>query len=150
MEPDDNDFDEAAEEAWVEEQRSYAADYLQREGVQHGVIGEWPAWHLPPYLAILEVESAVFPGYVGWWVICGDCPTDYISFDEANHAREAMRQFADRWAEAASHMLRGEPPPSIVLGPPEEWPQLGDLLQRRAKLLREFAEKDSLWDDLET
>lgn len=45
-------FDAAAEEAWVAEQRSTIADFFQREGVQHGAIGEWPAW-----FALLRVES---------------------------------------------------------------------------------------------
>lgn len=48
-------FDAAAEEAWVAEQRSTVADYLRREGVKHGAIGEWPAWYVQPYLAILAI-----------------------------------------------------------------------------------------------
>ena len=142
----DNTSDAAAEEAWVAEQRSTVADYLRREGVQHGAIGEWPAWHLHPYLAILAIESFVAPGRMGWWAISGDCPTDYLSFADADHPREAMRQFARQWAELSSFMLRGEPHSETTIGTPDQWPELGDLLQRRAELLRSYAANDSIWE----
>ena len=147
MESDD-EFDEASEEAWVTEQRSSVADYLRRESVKHGEIGEWPAWHVQPYLAILAVESLVAPGRMGWWAISGDCPTDYVTFsDTTNHPREAMRHFARQWADVSEHMLRGEPHPETTIGTPDQWPELGDLLQRRSELLFQFADDDSIWDD---
>jgi len=144
METDDT-FDTAAEEAWVEEQRSTVADYLRHEGVQHGAIGEWPTWHLQPYLAILAIESFVAPSRMGWWAISGDVPTDYLSFSDADHPREVMRHFARQWAEVSSFMLRGEPHPETTIGTPDKWPELGDLLQRRAELLRSYAANDSIW-----
>lgn len=147
MEPDDQ-FDEASEEAWVTEQRSNVADYLRREGVEHGEIGEWPAWHVQPCLAIFAVESLLFPRRMGWWVISGDCPTDCVTFsDTTDHPREAMRYFARQWADVAAHMLRGEPHPGMTIGTPDQWPELGDLLQRRSELLYQFADDDSIWDD---
>jgi hypothetical protein len=140
-------FDAAALEAWVAEQRSTVADYLRREGLQHGAIGEWPAWHLQPYVAILAIESFVAPGRMGWWAISGDVPTDYVSFGGADHPREVMRHFAHQWAEISSFMLRGEPHPDTTIGTPDQWPKLGDLLHRRAELLRRYADDDSIWDD---
>ena len=135
------------EDGWVAEQRGMVLAYLQREGIQHGEVGEWPAWHLLPYLAVWAIESFAARGRVGWWVISGDVPTDYVSFGDADHPREVMRHFARQWAEVSSFMLRGEPHPENTIGPPDQWPELSDLLQRRAELLRRYANDDSLWDD---
>lgn len=146
MEPGDK-FDEASQEAWVAEQRRTVTDYLGREGVKHGEVGEWPAWHLHPFLAILAIESFAAPGRMGWWTISGDCPTDYLSFADADHPREAMRHFAQHWAEVSSYMLRGEPHPHTTIGTPDRWPELGDLLRRRAELLLQFANDDSTWNE---
>ena len=143
----DNIVDTVAEHAWVSEQRNTVASYLQRQGVQHGKIGEWPAWHLQPYLAVLAIESFAAPGHMGWWAISGDVPTDYVSFQDAGHPPEAMHYFAHRWAEIASCMLRGEPYSDTTIGTPDQWPVLGDLLQRRAILLEQFADDDSIWDN---
>ncbi len=114
--------------------------------MQHGAIGEWPAWHLPPFLAILAIESLVSPGRMGWWAISGDCPTDYLSFADAEHPREVLRHFARQWAELSSFMLRGEPHPETTIGTPDQWPELGDLLKRRAELLHDYATDDSIWE----
>jgi hypothetical protein len=135
------------EDAWVAEQRGVVLAYLQREGVQHREVGEWPAWHLLPYLAVWAIESFAAPGRVGWWAISGDAPTDYVSFADADHPREVMRHFARQWAEVSSFMLRGEPHPDTTIGTPDQWPELGDLLHRRAELLRRYADDDSIWDD---
>ncbi len=145
-EPDD-EFDDAAEEAWVAEQRQTAKDYLHSQGTKHGEIGEWPAWHVQPYLAILAIESAEFAERMGWWTISGDCPTDYVAFSEAtDHPRKAMLHFARQWEEISSYMLRGEQHPRPTIGTPDEWPELGDLLQHRSKLLEQFAADDTIWE----
>ena len=133
------------EEQWCAEQRSAVAAYLKEQKVDHGEIGEWPAWHLAPYVGIWAIESKATPGWVGWWVISGDLPTDYISADTVRHPREALQAFASTWAEVAGCMLRGEPHPSINIGTPDQWPALGELLKRRAELLAQFAEDDAGW-----
>jgi len=133
------------EERWCEERRSEVAEYLRREGVRHGRIGEWPAWHVVPYVSIWAIESVVAPESVGWWAICGDGPTDYMTAGRVRHPREALRAFADRWAEMASYMRRGEPHPTMELGSPRTWPELGPLLEKRAELLKASADDDSVW-----
>jgi hypothetical protein len=40
-----HDDDHAIEEQWCRDRRAQVEEYLQREGVDHGRIGEWPAWH---------------------------------------------------------------------------------------------------------
>ena len=83
------DYDDPpVEEQWCEDRRAQVAAYLQREGVEHGQIGEWPAWHVAPYVSIWAIESKKRPDRVGWWVICGDLPTDYVSAAKIKHPRD--------------------------------------------------------------
>lgn len=142
------DYDDPAiEEVWCDARRKEAIQYLKRQNVVHGSVGEWPAWHLAPYVSIWAIESASSPGWVGWWLICGDLPADYASAESLKHPREALRAFGQRWQEAASCMARGESHPDISVGLPEEWPTLAPLLLARARSLLEWADDDELWDE---
>ena len=145
----DQEIDQATEELWVAEQRNAVLHYLSGEGVKYRQLGDWPAWHLHPYLAVWAIESYIAPGRMGWWAISGDVPTDYVCFGEVDHPRLVLRHFAREWAEVSSFMLRGEPHPETTIGTPEEWPELGDLLQRRATLLQQFADDDQTWEDFD-
>jgi hypothetical protein len=133
------------EERWCDERRAQVAEYLRDEGIRHGRIGEGPAWHVSPYVSIWAIESGTTSESVGWWVICGDGPTDYVSAKGVKDPRTAVRAFADRWNEVALYMLRAEPHPTIELGSPQTWAELGPLLKNRAELLRSCAADDSAW-----
>lgn len=140
------DYDDpATEERWCEEQQTQVIEYLQSQEVKHGRIGEWPAWHIAPYVSIWAIESAVRPEWVGWWVICGDLPTDYVSADTIKHPRDAMRAIAQRWIEASDYMKRGEPHPSIRIGGTENQAELALLLEKRGALVLNWANDDSQW-----
>lgn len=139
--------DPAQEEKWCDERRGEVAAYLRNEGVSHGRIGEWPAWHVAPYVSIWAIESAARPEWVGWWVICGDLPTDYVSADTIKHPRDAMRAISKRWLEVSGYMSRGEKHPTVNIGSPDTWPTLGPLLGSRAETLARWANDDSAWDD---
>ena len=77
------DYDDpVVEEKWCSERREQVAQYLLRENVTYGQIGEWPAWHVAPFVSIWAIESAASNNRLGWWVICGDLPTDYVSAAE--------------------------------------------------------------------
>jgi hypothetical protein len=142
------DYDDPeVEERWCTEQRDHVEEYLKAQNVVHGEIGEWPAWHVPPYVAVWAIESRKNPGWVGWWAISGDVPTDYISAEKVKHPREAMRIFSEVWGEVSGYMLRGEHHPTIRIGKEEDWPVLGDLLKRRSELLAQFADDDSAWEE---
>jgi hypothetical protein len=80
-------------------------------------------------------------------VISGDLPSDYISSESAKHPREALRVFATRWQEVSSFMVRGEVHPDYSIGSPEQWPELGDLLQKRAEILQSYADNDNVWSE---
>lgn len=53
-------------ELWCNSQRDIVANYLRSQGVEHGAIGEWPAWHVTKCAAIWAIESKVRPGWIGW------------------------------------------------------------------------------------
>jgi hypothetical protein len=139
--------DPAVEERWCEERRGDVTAYLQHQGVEHGRVGEWPAWHVAPYVSVWAIESKKSPGWVGWWVICGDLPTDYVSAKEIKTPREAVRSIAREWREHARLMASGAMHPDIGIGRPEDWPSLAPLLDSRASMLLEWADDDSVWED---
>ncbi len=113
------------EEQWCAARRADVLDYLAREHVSHGQVGDWPAWHVAPYVSIWAIESQARPDWVGWWAIAGDLPTDYISSHDIKDPRAAMAAISSKWLEVSSCMLRGEPHPEIQIGTPKNWPTLG-------------------------
>jgi hypothetical protein len=138
---------ENEEDIWLETERKHALDYLREQRVEHLGIGEGPAFQVHPYLALWAVQSQRSPGSIGWWVITGDLPADYISGIEANHSRDALREFARQWLEVSDFMLRGEAHPDYRIGTPDRWPELGDLLRRRAEVIQRYADDNEIWTE---
>ena len=135
----------SAEEQWCAERRKEVRAYLARQRIRRGHIGNWPAWHVHPYVSVWAVESGVRPGWVGWWVVCGDLPTDYVSAARIKHQRTALRAFARRWETVANCMRRGRAHPTVKIGERSDWTGLEPLLRRRAKLLAQFADDRNIW-----
>jgi len=103
-----SEISEQEEEAWCAERRDLVAKYLASQpGLEHGEIGEWPAWHVAPYVSIWAIESLANPGSVGWWAISGDLPGDYCSAAGRRHPRLALRHFAQSWREQLALAARG-------------------------------------------
>jgi hypothetical protein len=136
-----------AEERWCAERRKEVRGFLAGESVRHGRIGSWPAWQVEPYVSVWAVESLARPGRVGWWVICGDLPTDYVSSARIKHPRTALRAFAKRWRAVANCMRRGRAHPTVQLGARARWPELEPLLRTRARLLARCANDDHAWQE---
>lgn len=144
------DYDDPKEEEkWCDECRGRVANYLKTEKVEHGEIGEWPAWHIAPYVSIWAIESKKSPGWVGWWVIAGDLPTDYISAQTIKHPRDAMKAIAERWIEAASLMASGKSPSGFSVGNAKNQAGLAPLLKSRAEILIEWVNDQDIWDYLD-
>lgn len=144
--PDYDDPD--VEEAWCDERLAEVTAYVEREAIPHRAVGDWPAWHVAPYVAIWAIESAERAGWVGAWVICGDLPADDVTRADAADPREAARAFARRWREAAALLASGQPHPKFGVGRgPEERRSLAPLLKSRADLLARWAEDETLWED---
>ncbi|MDP8983159.1 MAG: DUF4826 family protein [Acidobacteriota bacterium] len=137
----------SSEDEWIADERTSVEEYLQRHDVDHLGVGEGPAFYVYPYLALWAVQSKKSPGSIGWWAISGDLPTDYISSDEGRHPREALRAIAAHWVKASEAMLSGKRYSDYSIGDPEQWPELGDLLKRRALIIQRFADDEMLWAD---
>jgi hypothetical protein len=137
----------SSEDEWVSTERIRVEEYLLRHNVDHLGVGEYPAFHVQPHLALWAVQSKKAPGSIGWWAISGDLPTDYISSSEGGHPREALRAIAGHWVRASEAMLNGEKYSDYSIGTPDRWPELGDLLKQRAQIIREFADDETLWAD---
>jgi hypothetical protein len=134
---------EAEEEIWCAERRVEVAQYLIEQGLDHGTIGDRPAWHVAPYVSLWAIESLKSPGWVGWWAICGDLPTDYCSSENCRHPRLAVRTIAENWRLA----VKSHKPGDVVLKPTDLPASLAPLLAERSKLLLAWARDDDLWPD---
>ena len=147
-EPDYDDPE--VEERWCNKQRTIVADYLRSQKVKHGEVGEWPAWHVAPYASIWVIESLIQPGAIGWWVICGDLPTDYISSSDVKppqHPRKAIRVIAQRWLIMVEAWSKGREYEGIQIAGSHSHEELAPLLESRAILLLEWADDDTLWEE---
>ena len=141
------DYDDPTVQAhWEAERRSEVSKYLAQEGVAHGHVGRKPAWSVPPYVGLWSVEGRASDS-PGWWVICGDLPSDYVSSTSAQSAREAVAAIASLWAEAAAYMERGEKHPTFVIGTGELGEELAPLLASRSALLLEWVEDPEAWEE---
>jgi hypothetical protein len=144
------DYDDPkAEQRWCNEQRAIVADFLQAQKVEHRRIGEWPAWHVAPIASIWAIESLACPEAIGWWVICGDLPTDYVSsadVEPPQHPRKAMRAIAHRWLKMVDAWRNGRECEDTYIAGPHSHQELALLLESRAKLLSEWADDDTLWE----
>ena len=142
-----SDDPDEAELAWVEQERQKVLDYLVSQNCDHAGVGEWPAFHIDPYVALWAVQSTSHPGRIGWWAISGDLPTDYMNSSSGYHPRDALRHFSAEWHSVAEYMNRGEEHPRTKMGRPALWPTMAPLLQSRANILKDYADDDGLWED---
>ncbi len=133
-EPDYDDPD--VEDHWCLARRNEVETYLRRQELAHGELGEWPAWHKAPFVSIWAVENLRRQGWVGWWVVCGDLPTDYIEADDIKRPRAALRAIGERW----TRVLRGEPVTDCHVSK-----ELLPLLESRAGAVLALANDDQAW-----
>jgi hypothetical protein len=138
---------EPEEHLWCDSERTRVIEYLSREGLAHGAVGERPAWHIWPHVAIWAIESLQAPGWVGWWAVSGGCPTDYTSCRSERHPRQALRDIGRRWQSGASRWAEGKPADGWSLRSPDQEKDLAPLLAARARMFLGFAADDSIWED---
>ena len=137
------------ENRWCQDQRTIVEKYLLSQKVKHGRIGEWPAWHIAPYVSIWAIESIARPDWIGWWAISGDLPTDYISSGDVEppqHPRKAIKAIAARWLKQATAWSHGQEFEGVDIPGPHSHQELAPLLETRAKTLIDFVNNDSLWE----
>jgi len=139
----DDDWSEPGDEAWWTGIRPWVIDYLRSQGVVHRRVGERPAWLISPIVSIWAIESFDQPDWVGWWVICGDLPTDYCSSDGCRHPRLALRRIVASWQQALAQHRPGDKKIACTgIGA-----DLADMLKARADILDEWADDDGLWPE---
>ncbi len=130
---------------WCEERRKQVLDYLDAAQLVRGDLADIPAWVVYPYVSLWAVESHRAPGYIGWWVICGDCPTDYVTAAADQSARSGLRAIAAQWQAAVGFLARGEQHPEFTMGGREDARTLAPLLEARAAALIKLADDEELW-----
>jgi hypothetical protein len=138
------------EDAWCNARAADMAACVAREGLDHGRLGEWPAWHVMPYASIWAVESRQRPEWIGWWVICGDLPTDVLPAAGLETPRDALRAFGKRWVAHGQSLDGGTLPQAWRHVPPADLPKLSAQLKARGAALQAWAEDDSAWGEAET
>src|SRR4051794_1440413 len=106
----DRDYDDRQiEERWCAERREEVIAYVVRERVTHYSVQRDPGWFVAPYVSVSRIGSSKSSD-VGWWVICGDLPTDYVAAHEYPHPYPAWFAPAvlDVW-RASSNSQAGQP-----------------------------------------
>jgi len=136
-------------EEWVATERANVESYLKREKVEHLGVGDWPAYSYAPNIAIWAIQSKIKPGFVGWWAISGDCPTDYMSRGKADHPRKAVSYFAKIWRKTARLMSAGKPNPELKIGKKKEWATLAPLLKSRSEFLDQLSRNEIFWKEFD-
>lgn len=143
----DDELSQEAEELWCTEQRQVVTDYLNREGLTSAHVGQWPAWHVAPSIAVWAIESQSRPGWVGWWALSGDLPTDYTTCLAERTPRQALRDIGQKWSDAAKLWASGKRCESFSLGSSEQECELAPMLAARATTLLDWASDDDLWEE---
>jgi hypothetical protein len=145
------DYDDPeVERLWCDHQRRHVTEYLRSQGVEHGRVGDWPAWHVAPYVSTWAIESRHRPEWIGWWAISGDLPSDYISaadIEPPQHPRKALRAIAERWLEVVGAWKEGRECEGFRIAGGQRNRELAPLLEARATLFIEWADDGSYWED---
>ncbi len=131
---------------WLQSSRKSIQEYFQRQNLGAVKVESTASWHVCPYVSIwkaVKSDSVKEPQYI--WAIAGDLPTDYISDISISCARDALKEFSKRWLEDSVLMLAGKAPIHGSLGNPNNWVELGELLQSREEILREWSLDDNQW-----
>ena len=135
------------EDRWCAEQRWVITAYMASAGLEAPRVGDAPAWHVAPVLAVWAVESPEHPGAVVWWAVSGDIPCDFTPCEGDRTPRQGLRDISQRWHDAAACWARGESVEGWGFGTPEREREMAPLLAARAALFLEWANTASLWED---
>jgi len=140
------DYDNPKVEAhWLREQRAIVEKYLHGEEIRLVGVMENPIWFIAPYVALWKTSELNSGKQKDLWVISGDLPTDYVELSSVQPPREALLCFAKHWKAMSKEMLKGNFPKSWRTGRLEDQKDLGDLLERRANILLDWAADDQMW-----
>ena len=74
------------------------------QGVQHGALATAPGTSFPVRVN-LGFETLSWPEWIGWWVISGDLPTDYISaadIELASAPKKGVTSYRIDWSNCVA------------------------------------------------
>jgi hypothetical protein len=89
-------------------------------------------------------QSLAHPESIGWWAICGDLPTDYISSADVTrpqHPRKAMQVFAKNWLELVAAWNDGRELEHYRIAGPCSPEELSPLLESRGATADEMGQR---------
>ena len=135
----------SCEAQWCDARRAEVAECLARQALDHGRIGDWPAWHVMPYASLWAVESQSRPEWIGWWAIAGDLPGDALAAHDVATPRDALRAFGKRWLLHGAALDRGEVPGAWAHQPDAALPKLAATLKKRGAALQAWADDGASW-----
>ena len=138
-----------SEESWCDARRLEVASCLEQQGLaaRAGRIGDGPAWFVAPYVSVWAVESLQRPEWTGWWVICGDLPSDALPAHDLPTPRDALRAFGKRWLLHAQGLDRGQVHAAWRHVPDADLPKLTAQLKKRGAALLLWADDEASWPE---
>src|SRR5260370_8078247 len=78
------------EDAGIKSQRKEVIRYLMSQGVEHLGVGDYPAFHIHPCVAVWAVQSKKAPGWIGCEPITAHVPTHYLTRGKIPHPPAAL------------------------------------------------------------
>ncbi len=120
---------------WVREQFQKANKYLAENGILFDSVVTEESRYLEPYFAVWKLKSLDNEYY---WVISGDLPADFIPFNLAETARDAVNHFSLNWQMKAENIKRNANADATQI-------DFANLLQSRAESLYKIKAADDLW-----
>ncbi len=144
-------MNEQDEEKWIKNERHSVIQYIKRNVEEYGNIGEWPAFHIAPIIAVWAVESKKTPGWVGFWAFSGNLPGDVIQRnwnDKGDNPRKALSRMNDVWRTYIKHLEIGNNPPNVNMGiDGSQRMDMAKMLNDKVKMFDEMVNDDDLWED---
>lgn len=122
---------------WVREQFQRANKHLAENGVLFDTVVTEESRYLAPYLAVWKIKSTEKKFY---WVISGDLPCDFASFEIAKNARDAIKHFSLQWQLKAENLLQSE-------GGDQTQKEFAQLLIEKAENIYQVQANDELWSE---
>ncbi|PCI60801.1 MAG: DUF4826 domain-containing protein [Gammaproteobacteria bacterium] len=131
---DNEQLTEEQAQAWVREQYQVATKYLANKGLVTDSVMVEDSRYIAPLLSVWKLKLLDNSWH---WVICGDLPTDHVSIEAANSAKEVLKHFSLKWQLQAENILKHQPS--------EEQAQYANILVGRAESLYKLSEDEKLW-----
>ena len=121
--------------SWVREQFQKANKHLAENGILFDSVVTEESRYLAPYVAMWKIKSTDNQYF---WVITGDLPTDFMSYENEKTARAAIKHFSLMWQMKAENIRRNE-------NASDEEKALADMFVSRAEGLHRIQAQDELW-----